>query len=75
MNQNEQRSLDHVISAKEIHDDAEEVLAELNGIELANKDSNLQTTSETINKSKKQTSIQDYTEKLPSLIDNHKKIY
>lgn len=73
MNQNEQRNLDHVISAKEIHDDAGRVLAELNGIELANKDSNLQTTSETINKSKKQTSIQDYTEKLPSLIDNHKK--
>lgn len=69
----EQRNLDHVISAKEIHDDAGRVLAGLSGVELANQSSNLQTTHETINKSKKQTPINEYLDKLPSLISNHEK--
>lgn len=69
----EQRNLDHVISAKEIHDDAGRVLAELSGVELANQSSNLQTTHETVNKSKKQTPINEYLDKLPGLISNHEK--
>ncbi|GFM83314.1 hypothetical protein PSCICN_40060 [Pseudomonas cichorii] len=69
----EQRNLDHVISAKEIHDDAGRVLAGLNGVELANQSSNLQTTHETVNKSKKQTPIKEYLDKLPGLISNHEK--
>ncbi|NVZ11416.1 hypothetical protein HW932_19375 [Allochromatium humboldtianum] len=73
MDRNKQRNLDHVISAKEIHDDAGRVLAELDGSNLANQDSNLQTTSETINKSKKQTPIDQYLEKLPNLINTHEK--
>lgn len=68
MGLNEKRNLDHVISANEIHDDAGRSLAELDGIELANQSSNLQTTQETINKSKKQTPIEDYLGKLPRLI-------
>ena len=71
MTLDEQRNLDHVISANEIHNDAGRVLAELNGVKLANQSSNLQTTSETINKSKKQTPIAEYLEKLPSLISLH----
>jgi len=72
MKRNEQRNLDHVISAKEIHGDAGRILAELDGVELANQDSNLQTTLETINKSKKQTPINEYLNKLPGLINVHK---
>lgn len=71
MGAQEKRNLDHVISAKEIHDDAGRVLAELNGIELANQSSNLQSTHETINKSKKQTPINEYLDKLPGLITEH----
>lgn len=68
MGGHDQRNLDHVISAKEIHDDAGRVLAGLGGEELANQSSNLQTTHETVNKSKQQTPIKQYLEKLPSLI-------
>jgi hypothetical protein len=72
MERNEQRNLDHVISAKEINDDPGRVLADLDGKKLANQDSNLQTTLETINKSKKQTPINEYLSKLPGLINGHK---
>lgn len=68
MTRNEQRNLDHVISAKEIHDDPGRVLAELNGVELANQDTNLQTTSETINKSKQQKPLREYLSQLPEKI-------
>ena len=71
MGAHEQRNLDHVISAKEIHDDAGRVLAGLGGVELANQSSNLQTTHETVNKSKKQTPIMEYLHKLPGLISTH----
>lgn len=64
----QKRNLDHVISAKEIHDDAGRVLAGLDGVELANQSSNLQTTHESINKSKGQTPINDYLRDLPELI-------
>lgn len=67
----EKRNLDHVISAKEIHDDAGRVLAGLSGAELANQKSNLQSTHETVNKSKKQTPIDEYLQKLPKLISTH----
>ena len=71
MGAHEQRNLDHVISAKEIHADAGRVLAGLDGVELANKSSNLQTTQETVNKSKWQTPITGYLQKLPGLITTH----
>lgn len=67
----EQRNLDHIISAKEIHDDPGRVLAGLDGVNLANKDSNLQTTLETINKSKKEKPISNYLDRLPNLIFEH----
>ncbi|WP_040259141.1 hypothetical protein [Pseudomonas massiliensis] len=68
---NASRNLDHVISAKEIHDDAGRVLAGLDGIQLANQASNLQSTHETVNKSKKQAPIDDYLQRLPGLIVAH----
>jgi hypothetical protein len=67
----ESRNLDHVISAKEIHDDAGRALAGLDGVTLANQDSNLQSTHETVNKSKKQASIDVYLGRLPNLIKEH----
>lgn len=68
---NDERDLDHVISAKEIHDDAGRVLAGLEGSELANQSSNLQSTHSTINRSKKQASVEEYLAKLPTLITTH----
>lgn len=67
----ESRNLDHVISAYEVHNDPGRVLAGLSGVELANQSSNLQSTSETVNKSKKQKSVSSYLEGLPNLISQH----
>ncbi|MBQ9815986.1 MAG: hypothetical protein IJM59_00765 [Proteobacteria bacterium] len=55
--------LDHVVSAKEIHDDPGRFLSGLRGEELANRDSNLQPTSRSINRSKRADSMSDYIEK------------
>ncbi|MGI1987845.1 hypothetical protein [Shewanella glacialipiscicola] len=70
------RDLDHVISAKEIHEDAGRVLADLDGVELANQSGNLKSTHQSINRSKGQTSVSEYLDKLPGLIEtNEKKIF
>ena len=69
---NDNRNLDHTISAKEIHDDPGRVLAGADGIELANDRSNLQSTSETINKIKKALPTEEFLEKLPQIIDDKK---
>lgn len=71
MGLDDERHLDHVISAKEIHNDAGRVLAELDGVALANQDSNLQSTQGTINRSKNATSIDAYLDKLPEIINTH----
>ncbi len=73
MARNDARDLDHVISAKEIHNDPGRVLAELDGVELANQSSNLQSTHRSINRSMGETSIDGYLAKLPVLIENHEK--
>ncbi|WJJ93615.1 hypothetical protein [Neopusillimonas aromaticivorans] len=65
---NDPRNTDHVISASEVHDDAGRVLAEINGIELANQSSNLQSTHETLNKSKGKDSIDVFLARLPEQI-------
>lgn len=72
MKDGEKRNLDHVISAKEVHDDRGRVLAGIDGVELANQDSNLRSTIESINKSKGQTPIEDYLERRDDLIALHK---
>jgi hypothetical protein len=71
MGAQEKRNLDHVISAKDIHDDPGRVLAGIDGVKLANQSSNLQSTQETVNKSKSQSSIDAYLLKLPGLISTH----
>lgn len=68
MERNAKMDVDHVISTKEIHDDPGRVLAELNGIDLANSEENLQATDSSINRSMKEKSIDEYMEWL----DNNK---
>ncbi|UUF29166.1 hypothetical protein NQB68_04300 [Escherichia coli] len=53
----DKKNLDHIISAKEIHDDPGRILAERDGTELANDASNLAFTHESLNKSKKADSM------------------
>lgn len=50
--------LDHVVSAKEIHNDAGRVLAGVDGVDLANSDFNLRFTNEQLNKSKGKLSVE-----------------
>lgn len=56
--------LDHVIAAKEIHDDPGRVLAGLKGTDLANSEDNLKPTDRSINRSMQQKDIEDYLAKL-----------
>lgn len=63
ININGKTDLDHVISAKEIHDDPGRVLAGLSGIELANSEENLVATNPHTNRSKKADSMDDYLER------------
>lgn len=68
------RHLDHIVSAKEVHDDAGRVLAELDGVELANMESNLQSTYWAINNAKKDYPMEQFVhEILPKRIDDRKK--
>lgn len=60
-------SLDHVISAKEIHDDPARSLAGLRGEDLANSDDNLRFTNAALNSSMGAMDIEEYLEKHPEL--------
>lgn len=60
---NQPSDLDHVQSAKSIHDDRGRVLAGLNGADLANSDENLAATNRHTNRSKKTDSMSDYLDK------------
>ncbi len=60
---NESYDLDHVISAKEVHDDRGRVLAELDGKELANSYENLQPTNPHTNRTKKAQTMDEFLEK------------
>lgn len=53
--------LDHVIAAKNIHDDPGRVLAELNGVDLANDSINLKHTNRSINRSKGKKTVEEFT--------------
>ncbi|MBP5428656.1 MAG: hypothetical protein J6Z04_05170 [Clostridia bacterium] len=57
-----QASLDHVIPAKEIHDDPARVMAGLDGPELANRDSNYAFTNRQFNSSKSDQSVEEFTQ-------------
>lgn len=61
--QNGKSDLDHVISAKEIHDDAGRVLSGLSGVDLANSDENLHPTNPRTNRTKKADSMDKFINK------------
>ncbi len=70
---------DHVVSAKEVHDDPGRVLAEVDGVALANRQTNLKATSETINTSKGAMTADAFIQyveetKIPDLKDKIAKI-
>ncbi|MCG7542103.1 hypothetical protein [Pseudoalteromonas sp. OF7H-1] len=74
MSSNEQRQLDHIISSHEVHDDAGRVLAGLSGVELANQDSNFQSTHNYINNLKSDHSMDEFlTTIVPKTIENKRK--
>ena len=60
---NGKTDLDHVVSAKEIHDDPGRVLAGLRGEDLANSPENLQPTNRRTNRSKKDDSMDDFLDR------------
>ena len=59
-NKNDKINLDHIISAKEVHDDPARSLAGLDGTDLANHSSNLVHTSEGLNKSKQAKPMDEF---------------
>ncbi len=60
IDRHERSDLDHVISAKEIDDDAGRVLVGLDGADLANVDTNLKATHQTRNRSKKADTMEKF---------------
>ncbi len=63
LGEHDRADLDHIISAKEIHDDPGRVLAGKDGKELANSDDNFAYTNESINRSKKDSTMEEYLER------------
>ncbi len=57
---NDKTDLDHVISAKEIHEDRGRVLAGMSGTDLANCEENLQITNPHTNRTKKADSMEEF---------------
>ena len=73
MGRSEKRQLDHVISASEVHGDAGRILAELDGVQLSNQDSNFQSTHYYINNLKSNHSIEQFlTKEVPKAIASKK---
>ncbi|MGL4992008.1 MAG: hypothetical protein ACRC57_12760 [Sarcina sp.] len=60
---NGKSDLDHIIAAKEVHDDAGRVLAGLKGTDLANSKENLDATNPHTNRTKKADSMDDFLDK------------
>lgn len=58
--QEEQAQLDHVISAKDIHDDPGRVLAGLDGVDLANNPDNLKFTNAALNNNMRDKTVDEY---------------
>lgn len=57
-------NLDHIISANEIHNDPARILAEQNGVALANDKSNFAPTHQAINKAKNASKMSDFVESM-----------
>lgn len=60
---NDNTDLDHIVAAKTIHDDRARVLAEVDGTELANTESNLKMTDSSLNRAKQDKSAQEFLQK------------
>ena len=58
--QNDKANLDHVVSRKELYENQRRKQAHLATEDLANKDENLKPTNESLNKSKKEKSTEEY---------------
>lgn len=65
--------LDHIIAAKEIHDDRGRVLSGLDGKDLANSPENLAYTNMHLNRSKSDDSVEEYIAKHPELPEETKR--
>lgn len=65
-------SLDHVVAAKEIHDDRGRVLAGLRGEDLANSPENLRFTNQSLNSSMQEKDIETYVKAHPELPQEQK---
>ena len=57
-------NLDHIISANEIHNDPAKILAEQNGVALANDKSNFAPTHQAINKAKNASKMSDFVDSM-----------
>lgn len=60
IDQNDNANLDHVVSRKELYENARRKQAGINTEDLANKDENLKPTNESLNKSKGAKSVDEY---------------
>lgn len=60
INPNDKTDLDHVVSAKSVHNDRARVLAEQDGAKLANTESNLRLTDSNLNRMKQDKSAQEF---------------
>lgn len=60
INPNDNANLDHVVSRKELYENARRKQAGINTEDLANRDANLKPTNESLNKSKGAKSVDDY---------------
>lgn len=67
ISQNEKIDLDHVVSAKEIQGDAGRILANADGIELANQLTNLKHTNRSINRSKGAKTTKQFNDSLDKM--------
>ena len=70
---NDKPNLDHVVSRKELYDNARRKQANIDTADLANKEENLVPTNESLNKSKKEKSNQQYVEERVSREETLKK--
>ena len=60
---NDNTDLDHIVAAKTIHDDPARVLAEVDGTELANTESNLKMTDSALNRAKQDKTAQEFLQR------------
>lgn len=70
---NKKAELDHIIAAKEIHEDRGRLLSGLDGKELADAEDNFAWTNKSLNASMQDKSIQEYVETHPELDEETKK--